>query len=150
MGDGLRRRWQHSSSPGSWTGTRSPAWADRPSGLDRLRIQRLGIAHKARRLDVSCHICRVSMVSAMTRRDEECDRRTNRAGWRSGFEENRAHLRVVARPALVNGAAGVVITVNGRPVSVMGFTVTGGKIVAIDAVVDPVRLRQRGLSVLDK
>jgi len=66
------------------------------------------------------------------------------------FEENRAHLRVVARPALVNGAAGVVITVNGRPVSVMGFTVTGGKIVAIDAVVDPVRLRQRGLSVLDK
>ena len=49
-----------------------------------------------------------------------------------------------------NGAAGVVITVNGRPVSVMGFTVTGGKIVAIDAVVDPVRLTQRGLSVLDE
>jgi len=56
----------------------------------------------------------------------------------------------LVRPALVNGAAGVVITVNGRPVSVMGFTVTGGKIVAIDAVVDPVRLTQRGLSVLDE
>src|SRR5262249_20890199 len=37
-----------------------------------------------------------------------------------------------ALPVLVNGAAGVVITVDGRPVSVMGFTVTGGKIVAID------------------
>ena len=32
----------------------------------------------------------------------------------------------------------------------MGFTVTGGKIVAIDAVVDPVRVTQRGLSVLDE
>ena len=34
------------------------------------------------------------------------------------FEENRAHLRVVARPALVNGAAGGAITVNGRPVGI--------------------------------
>ena len=56
----------------------------------------------------------------------------------------------LVRPALVNGAAGVVITADGRPISVMGFTVTGGKIVAIDAVVDPVRLTQRGLSVLDE
>jgi RNA polymerase sigma-70 factor (ECF subfamily) len=44
------------------------------------------------------------------------------------------------RPALVNGAAGAVITVDARPVSVMGFTVTGGKIVAIDALTDPERL----------
>src|SRR5436305_1565985 len=36
------------------------------------------------------------------------------------------------RPALVNGAAGVVITVAGRPFAVMGFTVAGGKIVEID------------------
>jgi RNA polymerase sigma factor (sigma-70 family) len=43
-------------------------------------------------------------------------------------------------PALINGAAGVVVTVAGQPISVMGFTVRGGRIVAIDAVVDPDRL----------
>jgi hypothetical protein len=31
----------------------------------------------------------------------------------------------------------------------MGFTVTGGKIVAIDVLADPERLRQLDLSVLD-
>jgi RNA polymerase sigma-70 factor (ECF subfamily) len=46
----------------------------------------------------------------------------------------------VVRPALVNGAIGVVITVNGQPVSVMGFTVADGKVVAIDSLGDPERL----------
>jgi RNA polymerase sigma factor (sigma-70 family) len=53
-----------------------------------------------------------------------------------------AHPTRLVRPALVNGAAGVVIVANGRPVSVMGFTVTRGKIVAIDAIADPLRLSQ--------
>ena len=35
-----------------------------------------------------------------------------------------------------------------RPVSVMGFTVTGGKIVAIDALTDPERLGRLDLSSL--
>ncbi|POM23839.1 putative ECF RNA polymerase sigma factor SigI [Actinomadura rubteroloni] len=43
-------------------------------------------------------------------------------------------------PVLVNGAAGVVVTVDGRPVSVMAFTVAGGRITAIDALGDPARL----------
>jgi RNA polymerase sigma factor (sigma-70 family) len=43
-------------------------------------------------------------------------------------------------PVLVNGAAGVVVTVGGRPVSVMGFTVRGGAIVAIDVLADVARL----------
>lgn len=47
-----------------------------------------------------------------------------------------------ARPALVNGAAGVVVVANGRPLSVMGFTVAGGKIVAIDVLADAQRLHQ--------
>ena len=38
----------------------------------------------------------------------------------------------------MNGAAGVVVFVGGRPFSVMGFTVTAGKIVAIDILADPV------------
>lgn len=44
------------------------------------------------------------------------------------------------RPTLVNGAAGVVITVGGRPFAVMGFTVAQGKIVEIDAIADPERV----------
>jgi RNA polymerase sigma-70 factor, ECF subfamily len=55
----------------------------------------------------------------------------------------------LVRPALVNGAAGVVVTIGGQPVSVMGFTVTGGKIVAIDGLGDPDRLSQLDLAVLD-
>jgi RNA polymerase sigma-70 factor (ECF subfamily) len=60
-----------------------------------------------------------------------------------------ARLSPFVRPVLVNGAAGVVVTRRGRPFSVMGFTVTGGKIVAIDVLADPERLRQLDLSVLD-
>jgi RNA polymerase sigma factor (sigma-70 family) len=54
-----------------------------------------------------------------------------------------------ARPALVNGAAGVVVFQRGRPFSVMGFTVTRGKIVEIDILADSARLRQLNLAVLD-
>jgi RNA polymerase sigma factor (sigma-70 family) len=51
-------------------------------------------------------------------------------------------------PALVNGAAGMAVTVGGRPFSVLGFTVTGGKIVAIDAIADPERVRRIAAAVL--
>jgi RNA polymerase sigma-70 factor (ECF subfamily) len=54
----------------------------------------------------------------------------------------------VVRPALVNGAAGAVITVRGRPIAVMGFTVVEGKIVEIDAIADPERVRRVAAAVL--
>jgi RNA polymerase sigma-70 factor (ECF subfamily) len=44
------------------------------------------------------------------------------------------------RSVLVNGAAGAVIIVRGHPVSIMGFTVIGGRITAIDGITDPERL----------
>jgi RNA polymerase sigma factor (sigma-70 family) len=50
--------------------------------------------------------------------------------------------------ALVNGAAGVVITVHGRPFAVMGFTVARGKIVEIDAIADPERVQRMAAAVL--
>lgn len=53
-----------------------------------------------------------------------------------------ARLSPFARPALVNGAAGVVVAPHGRPFAVMGFIVRGGRIVAIDALADPSRLGQ--------
>jgi RNA polymerase sigma factor (sigma-70 family) len=55
-----------------------------------------------------------------------------------------AHLH----PALVNGAAGVVVTVGGRPFAVLGFTVTEGKIVEVDAIADPERVRRIAAAVL--
>src|SRR5215218_9612853 len=45
-----------------------------------------------------------------------------------------------ARLALVNGAAGLVTAPEGRPLSVMGFTVRRGKVVEIDLLADPERL----------
>ncbi|MEV0621890.1 RNA polymerase sigma factor SigJ [Nonomuraea sp. NPDC050404] len=43
-------------------------------------------------------------------------------------------------PALVNGLAGVVNTLAGKPSAVMSFTITNGRIVAIDILADPDRL----------
>jgi RNA polymerase sigma factor (sigma-70 family) len=51
-------------------------------------------------------------------------------------------------PALVNGSAGVVITMRGRPFAVMSFTVADGKIVEIDTIADPERVRRIAAAVL--
>jgi len=47
---------------------------------------------------------------------------------------------VDVRPASVNGAAGVVVTMGGQPVTVIGFTVVDGKIAEMDAIADPDRV----------
>ena len=54
-----------------------------------------------------------------------------------------------ARPALVNGAVGVVVAPRGRLLMVLGFTLRGSKIVGIDAIADPARLGLLDLVVLD-
>ena len=56
--------------------------------------------------------------------------------------------KVQLRHTLVNGAAGVVVTRRGLPVTVMGFTIAEGKIVEIDAVADPERVRTIAAAVL--
>jgi RNA polymerase sigma factor (sigma-70 family) len=61
-----------------------------------------------------------------------------------------AQLARLARPALVNGAAGFVVARDGHAVSVAGFVVTGGKIVEIDILADPERLRHIDLSHLSE
>jgi RNA polymerase sigma factor (sigma-70 family) len=58
-----------------------------------------------------------------------------------------SRLSPFVRPALVNGAAGVVVAPRGRPFSVMGFTIRGGKIVEIDILADPARLSRLDVSV---
>lgn len=57
-------------------------------------------------------------------------------------------LRAEVHPAVVNGAAGAVTTVAGKPFALMGFVVRDGKIVEIDAIADPERVRRLAASVL--
>jgi RNA polymerase sigma-70 factor, ECF subfamily len=45
-----------------------------------------------------------------------------------------------ARVARVNGAAGLVVTADGRPLAVMAFTVVDGRIAELDIFADPRRL----------
>ncbi len=59
-----------------------------------------------------------------------------------------SRLAPSSRPALVNGAPGVVTAPGGVPRAVMGFTVAGGRIVEIDILADPERLRRLDLSAV--
>jgi RNA polymerase sigma factor (sigma-70 family) len=58
-------------------------------------------------------------------------------------------LGLVMKPALVNGAVGVVTTRDGQPFSIGAFTVRDGKIVEMDWLADPARLRELDLTILD-
>lgn len=59
-----------------------------------------------------------------------------------------ASLSPFVQPVLVNGVAGVLVAPQGRPFSVMAFTVAGGKVVAIDALADPARLERLELGAM--
>jgi RNA polymerase sigma factor (sigma-70 family) len=60
-----------------------------------------------------------------------------------------ASLGLLHQPALVNGVAGAVTTRDGQLFSVGAFTVRGGKVVALDFLADPARLRELDLTVLE-
>jgi RNA polymerase sigma factor (sigma-70 family) len=54
-----------------------------------------------------------------------------------------ARFAPYGRPAVVNGAAGVVVRMPGRPpIGVAGFTVRDGRIATIDVVADPRKLKR--------
>ena len=67
-----------------------------------------------------------------------------------GAGEVAARASIAARPrpgarvhpVLVDGVPGVLVTVGGRPVTVMAFTVADGTVTAIRALTDPERLAQ--------
>jgi len=46
------------------------------------------------------------------------------------------------RPAIVNGNAGVVVARGGRPVAVVAFAIEHARVVAIDLIADPAKLRR--------
>jgi RNA polymerase sigma-70 factor (ECF subfamily) len=60
-----------------------------------------------------------------------------------------ANPNAVLNPALVNGGPGVVITLKGRPLAIMAFEFVNGKIVEIDVINDPERVRRLAGAVLD-
>jgi RNA polymerase sigma factor (sigma-70 family) len=60
-----------------------------------------------------------------------------------------SRLGPLMRPALVNGAVGVVASLDGEPFAVGGITVRDGKIAEIDIVADPERLGRIDLTILD-
>jgi len=86
--------------------------------------------------------------------------RTDRAALRPGMEaEIRGAATIAgralkggaraARPALVNGAVGVIVAPRGRLMMVLRFTIKDGRIKAIDTIADRERLAQLDLAVLD-
>jgi RNA polymerase sigma factor (sigma-70 family) len=59
-----------------------------------------------------------------------------------------AQLAETARPVLVNGTPGMLATTpDGRPMSIMAFTVAAGRIAEINAIADPERLARLPLRI---
>jgi RNA polymerase sigma-70 factor (ECF subfamily) len=56
----------------------------------------------------------------------------------------------VTMSALVNGAAGLVTAADGRPITLVGFTITGTKITAIDLIDDPRRIAETNLAIVGR
>jgi RNA polymerase sigma-70 factor (ECF subfamily) len=54
--------------------------------------------------------------------------------------EQGTPLAALARPAVVNGGAGLVVGVPGRPIAVVSFTIAAGRIAAIDLITDRLKL----------
>jgi RNA polymerase sigma-70 factor (ECF subfamily) len=54
----------------------------------------------------------------------------------------------VILPTLINGAVGVVMAADGRPISVMAFGITGAKIARIDLIDNPDRIAEADLAIL--
>ena len=67
----------------------------------------------------------------------------------AGQAASFGQMGLIIRPALINGVAGAVSTLDGEPFSVGALTVRGGKIVEIDILADPARLRELDLTILD-
>jgi RNA polymerase sigma-70 factor (ECF subfamily) len=77
------------------------------------------------------------------------------SGVRRGAAEVARQTLAIANPAvpklpvLVNGAAGVVVVVGGELTALLAFTVSRGKVVEVNSILDPERLRGLDLPDLD-
>ncbi|HYY33687.1 MAG TPA: RNA polymerase sigma factor SigJ [Gaiellaceae bacterium] len=55
--------------------------------------------------------------------------------------ERGSRFAPFARPAIVNGNAGVIVVPAARPTAVVGFSVARGRIIEIDLIADPAKIR---------
>jgi RNA polymerase sigma-70 factor (ECF subfamily) len=60
-----------------------------------------------------------------------------------------SQLGLVARPALINGAAGWVSLLDGEVYAIAALTLQNGRITTMDILLDPVRLARLDLTVFD-
>jgi RNA polymerase sigma factor (sigma-70 family) len=67
----------------------------------------------------------------------------------AGQARSYAQMGLDIRPALINGVAGAVAFRDGRPFSIGAVTVKDGRIVELDFLGDPERLRELDLTILD-
>ena len=65
---------------------------------------------------------------------------TGAAGVADAILARGARFAPHARPAIVNGNAGVIVVPREKPIAVVSFSVVGGRIVEIDLVADPAKL----------
>jgi RNA polymerase sigma-70 factor (ECF subfamily) len=56
--------------------------------------------------------------------------------------ERGSRFAPLARPAIVNGAAGLIIAPGPKPIAVVGLTIDHGRILAIDLIADPRKLER--------
>jgi len=70
------------------------------------------------------------------------------AAWAKGAVAY-GHLAQLTRPALVNGAIGVVVAPHGRLVRALRFTIANGKIAGIEVIGNPARLGELDVSIVE-
>jgi RNA polymerase sigma-70 factor, ECF subfamily len=58
-------------------------------------------------------------------------------------------LARLTQPALVDGTVGVVVAPLGRLVRALRFTIANGRIIAIDVIGSPARLRELEVAIVD-
>jgi RNA polymerase sigma-70 factor (ECF subfamily) len=59
-----------------------------------------------------------------------------------------SRVDLTMRRALINGAAGMVTFLHGRPFSIAALTINNGRIAELDFLADPERIAQLDLTVL--
>jgi RNA polymerase sigma factor (sigma-70 family) len=70
------------------------------------------------------------------------------AGWAKGAVAY-GHLAQLTRPALVDGAIGVVVAPRGKLARALRFTIANGKITEIEVIGSPARLGELDVSIVD-
>ena len=96
----------------------------------------------------STHCWRPSIQNAVVRSNGTEVVRGAVAVARRAFPFTR--IAKVILPAVINGGAGVVTATDGRPVTLVGFMITGTKIAAINLVDDPRRIAEADLAILGR